>query len=135
MGSSRLNPLPIPLVDSSPEQAILDVSGYAIAEITCDGTDTVKGIPVDTCSASVEPTKRSIQANLLETYSLLDATPGALPVYFGSEISLMAEQLSGLIISENQLQPSTWIHGLIPIFQVSLPWNTWYLYSKSNPLQ
>jgi hypothetical protein len=77
----------------------VDVSGYAVADITCDGTSTVKGIPVDDCSATVVATERNIQANLLETYSLLDATPGALPVYFGSEISMQAEELSGLIIA------------------------------------
>ena len=77
----------------------VDVSGYAIADITCDGTSEVKGIPVDDCSATVVATERNIQANLLETYSLLDATPGALPVYFGSEITMQAEQLSGLIIA------------------------------------
>ena len=77
----------------------VDVSGYAVADITCDGTSEVKGIPVDDCSASVVATERNIQANLLETYSLLDATPGALPVYFGSEITMQAEQLSGLIIA------------------------------------
>ena len=35
----------------------------------------------------------------METYSLLDATPGALPVYFSTEITMQAEQLSGLIIA------------------------------------
>jgi hypothetical protein len=77
----------------------VDVSGYAVADITCDGTSTVKGIPVDDCSATVVATERNIQANLLETYSLLDATPGALPVYFGSEITMQAEQITGLIIA------------------------------------
>ena len=77
----------------------VDVSGYAIADVICEGTATVKGIPVDTCSASVVATERNIQANLLETYSLLDATPGALPVYFGSEITMSAEKISGLIIA------------------------------------
>jgi hypothetical protein len=77
----------------------VDVSGYAIADVTCDGTDEVKGIPVDVCTASVTATERNIQANLLETYSLLDATPGALPVYFGSDITMKAEEISGLIIA------------------------------------
>ena len=78
----------------------VDVSGYAIADVDCEDTAaTVKGIPVKTCSASVVATERNIQANLLETYSLLDATPGALPVYFGSEISMSAEEISGLIIA------------------------------------
>ena len=77
----------------------VDVSGYAVADVICDGTSTLKGIPVNDCSATVVATERNIQANLLETYSLLDATPGALPVYFGSEITMKAEQLSGLIIA------------------------------------
>ena len=111
---------------------LVDVSGYAIAEINCDGTTgTVKNIPVDVCTATVDATKRSIQANLLETYSLLDATPGALPVYFGSNITMEAEQLSGLIIAgeststfyldtrahTNQAsEPS--MSDLVPVFQI-----------------
>ncbi|MGB2071452.1 MAG: hypothetical protein ACPHVR_07410, partial [Poseidonia sp.] len=77
----------------------VDVSGYAIADITCPDTSELKGIPVVDCSATVVATERNIQANLLETYTLLDATPGALPVYFGSEISMQAEEISGLIIA------------------------------------
>ena len=109
----------------------VDVSGYAIADITCDGTSEVKGIPVDDCSASVTATERNIQANLLETYSLLDATPGALPVYFGSEISMQAEELSGLIIagsSKSTFYLDTRAHGsqastpsmsdLVPVFEI-----------------
>ncbi|HIK78178.1 MAG: hypothetical protein CXT69_02000 [Methanobacteriota archaeon] len=77
----------------------VDVSGYAVTEVICSGTDVVKGIPVNTCEASVEPTERSIQANLLKTFSLLDAMPSALPIYLGSEIEVKSEQLSGLIIA------------------------------------
>jgi hypothetical protein len=110
---------------------LVDVNGYAIAEVTCDGTGTVKNIPVDICSASVNPTKRSIQANLLETYSLLDATPGALPVYFGSDITMEAEQLSGLIIAgdststfyldtraHTNLASEPSMSDLVPVFQI-----------------
>ena len=77
----------------------VDVSGYAVTEVLCTGTDAIKGIPVNTCVASVEPTGRSIQANLLKTFSLLDAMPSALPIYLGSEIEVKSEQLSGLIIA------------------------------------
>ena len=109
----------------------VDVSGYAIADITCDGTSEVKGIPVDDCSATVVATERNIQANLLETYSLLDATPGALPVYFGSDITMQAEQLSGLIIageSKSTFFLDVRAHGsqastpsmsdLVPVFEI-----------------
>ena len=77
----------------------VDLSGYATADITCDGTSTLKNIAVDDCSASLDPLERPIQAKLLDTDTLLDALPGALPVYFGSEVSLQAEQLSGAIIA------------------------------------
>ena len=78
----------------------VDVSGYAIADITCSGTSEVKNIPVDTCSASVDPLTRSIQAKLLGVGAgLVAATPSALPVYLGSEISMSSEELSGLIIA------------------------------------
>ena len=109
----------------------VDVSGYAIADITCDGTSELKGIPVDDCSATVVATERNIQANLLETYSLLDATPGALPVYFGSEISMQAEEISGLIIageSKSTFFLDTRVHtsqastpsmsDLVPVFEI-----------------
>ena len=109
----------------------VDVSGYAVAEITCSGKTEVKGIPVDVCSASVDPTQRSIQANLLKTFSLLDATPSALPIYLGSEINIMAEQLSGLIIAGdsttrfyldtrdgNVMQTPPSISDLTPVFEI-----------------
>jgi len=78
----------------------VDVSGYAIADITCSGTSEVKNIPVDTCSASVDPLNRLIQAKLLGVGAgLVAATPSALPVYLGSDISMSSEELSGLIIA------------------------------------
>lgn len=78
----------------------VDVSGYAIADVTCSGTSEVKNIPADTCSASVDPLTRSIQAKLLGVGAgLVAATPSALPVYLGSDISMSSEELSGLIIA------------------------------------
>ena len=78
---------------------MVDLSGYATAAITCDGTSTLKDIAVDDCSASLDPLTRPIQAKLLDTGTLLDAMPGALPVYFGSEVTLQSEELSGAIIA------------------------------------
>ena len=77
----------------------VDLSGYATAEIDCEGESTLKGIPVDDCTASLDPLTRSIQAKLLDTDTLLDAVPGALPVYFGSEVSMSVEQVSGAAIA------------------------------------
>jgi len=77
----------------------VDVSGYAVVPVTCDATGTVEDIPVDICTASVEATSRSIQAKNLKTFTLLDATPSALPIFLGSDITLKSEKLSGLIIA------------------------------------
>ena len=111
----------------------VDVSGYAIADITCDGTSELKGIPVDDCSATVVATERNIQANLLETYSLLDATPGALPVYFGSEISMQAEQLSGLIIAGESESTFSWTSEPTAAKPARPACRTWFRSSKSTP--
>ena len=109
----------------------VDLAGYAIADVTCSGTSTVKGIPTNTCSASLDETTRLIQAKLLNTVTLLDATPSALPVYFGSEVSLETEQLSGLIISgsststfyldtraNDNMTTAPAAADLIPVFQI-----------------
>ena len=78
---------------------LVDAGGYAVTEVKCSGTGEVKGIPVDECSASVEPTTNPITAKLIKQFSLLDALTPALPVYFGAEINMQSEQLSGLIIA------------------------------------
>ena len=109
----------------------VDVSGYAIAEIDCKTTGVVKGIPVDICEASVNPTERSIQANLLKTFSLLDAMPSALPIYLGSDIEIKSEQVSGLVIAGesttrfyldtrdgDNMKTEPTMSELIPVFEI-----------------
>ena len=109
----------------------VDVSGYAIADLDCAGTSSVKDIPVDVCTASVEPTSRLIQAKLLKTFTLLDATPSALPVYLGSDIEVKSEQLSGLIIAGestttfyldtrdgNDMATPPTMEDMVPVFQI-----------------
>jgi len=77
----------------------VNAGGYAVTEVTCTGDDEVKGIPVDVCSASVDATTNPITAKLIKSESLLDAMTPALPVYFGSEINMQSEEISGLIIA------------------------------------
>ena len=73
----------------------VNAGGYAITDVTCTGDDELKGIPVDVCSASVDPTTNPITAKLIGSESLLDAMTPALPVYFGSEINMQSEEISG----------------------------------------
>ena len=77
----------------------VDAGGYAITAVTCSGTSEVKGIPVNDCSASVDPTTRPITAKLIKSLTLLDSMTPALPVYFGTDITMQSEELSGLIIA------------------------------------
>ena len=46
----------------------------------------------------MDPLSRPIQAKLINDGGLIDAIPGALPVYFGSEVSIKAESISKVII-------------------------------------
>ena len=78
---------------------LVDAGGYAVTDIECYGTGELKGIPVDECSASVNATENPITAKLIKRFALLDAMTPALPVYFGAEISMQSEQISGLIIA------------------------------------
>lgn len=109
----------------------VDVSGYAIADLTCNGEDELKGIPVNVCSTTVSATERSIQANLLRTFSLIDVMPSALPIYLGSDIEVKSEQLSGLIIAGestttfyldhrqgDQMQSQPTFNDLVPVFEI-----------------
>ncbi|MDA8717737.1 CD36 family protein [Candidatus Poseidoniales archaeon] len=78
---------------------MVNAGGYGVTAVVCDGTGEVKGIPVDECTASIDPTTNPITAKLIKSFTLLDATTPALPVYFGTDISMMSEDISGLIIS------------------------------------
>ena len=80
------------------EGDLVDLSGYGVAEINCISETKLKGIPVDYCTASMDPLSRSIQAKLVNSGELLDAVPGVLPVYFGSEVEMKAEKISGAVI-------------------------------------
>jgi len=77
----------------------IDLSGYGVVGLKCEGESVLKGIPVNECTASMAVLSRPIQAKLLNTDSLLDATPGALPIYFGSEVLIKVEKVSGAIIA------------------------------------
>ena len=90
------------------DEDLVDLSGYGTAEVECSDKGTLKGIPVDICTASMDPLTRPIQAKLVNNGTMLDAIPGALPVYFGSDVELKVEQLSGAIIA-GQSESTFWL--------------------------
>lgn len=80
------------------EGDLVDLSGYGIVDLNCDSKGELKEVPVDICKAKMDPLDRPIQAKLINNGDLLDAIPGALPVYFGSDVTIKAEQISKVII-------------------------------------
>jgi len=90
------------------EGDLIDLSGYGTADVNCEKESTLKGIPVDVCTASMDPLNRPIQAKLINSGELLDAIPGALPVFFGSDVEVKVEQLSGAIIG-GQSESTFWL--------------------------
>ena len=77
---------------------LIDLSGYAVAPVTCEGKGEVNGLTTNNCTASVAAKDNLIQPKLTKTYSLLDVMQGTLPIYFGADVSMQAEEVTGLII-------------------------------------
>ena len=75
-----------------------DLAGYIVADIPCVGMKDVKGINSVHYSIQTNATERLIQAKLLNSKTILDALPGSIPVYFGSDADFYAEPVSGYII-------------------------------------
>ena len=74
----------------------------------CKKEGKLKGIPVDICTAEMKPLERPIQAKLINSGELIDAIPGALPVFFESKVEVKVEQISGAIIA-GQSQSIFWL--------------------------
>ena len=86
----------------------IDLSGYGYADVVCKKDGELKGIPVDICTAEMKPLDRPIQAKLINSGELIDAIPGALPVFFESKVEIKVEKLSGAIIG-GQSQSIFWL--------------------------
>ena len=56
----------------------------------------------------MKPLDRPIQAKLINSGGLIDAIPGALPVFFESKVEIKVEQISGAIIA-GQSQSIFWL--------------------------
>ena len=86
----------------------IDLSGYGYADVKCKKEGKLKGIPVDICTAEMKPLERPIQAKLINSGELIDAIPGALPVFFESKVEIKVEQISVAIIA-GQSQSIFWL--------------------------
>ena len=84
---------------SNPPSFTLNLADYAIVEAAYEGKGELHGMEVEVWSANLDPTKRSVQQKLINSKTIMDVLPGGLPIYFGSEVTLMTESVTGKIIS------------------------------------
>ncbi len=110
----------------------VNMGDYAVVDLVKTGEGDYHGLPTHTYRATADAPSHNIQANLINTRSLLDIFPGAVPVYFGGEVNLEVEPTSNLIIKggsisrfyldtrEMSVQASTpaTLDDLTPIFEI-----------------
>ena len=76
----------------------VNMGDYAVVDLVKTGEGDYHGVPTHTYRATADPPSHNIQAKLINTRTLLDIFPGAVPVYFGGEVNLEVEPTSNLII-------------------------------------
>ena len=68
-----------------------NLGGYVVATSEVTGMGSVLGIETYTHKFTLDPLDNPIQAKLLGQENILDVFPGALPVYFGGEVTMQME--------------------------------------------
>jgi hypothetical protein len=110
----------------------VNMGDYAVVDLVKTGEGDYHGLPTHTYRATADAPSHSIQAKLINTRTLLDIFPGAVPVYFSGEVNLEVEPTSNLIIKggstsrfyldtrEMSVQASTpaTLDDLTPIFEI-----------------
>ena len=74
----------------------INLVGYAISDTTVEGDLEFKGIPMVHHSVALDPTANQIQAKLIGSGTVVDVLPGALPVYFESNVDIYFEEITGI---------------------------------------
>jgi hypothetical protein len=74
----------------------INLVGYAIADTVVEGNVEFKGIPMVHHSVALDPTANQIQAKLIGSGTVVDVLPGALPVYFESNVDIYFEEITGI---------------------------------------
>jgi len=72
----------------------VNLAGYSVAETEVGSEVTYKNIPMVEHSISLNPAENQIQGKLIGSGTYVDAMPGALPVYFGSEVDIKVEPVT-----------------------------------------
>lgn len=72
----------------------VNLVGYAMAESVPGDMETYKGIEMRAHTVNLDPSQNQIQAKLIGSASFVDVLPGALPVYFGSNVDIKVEPVT-----------------------------------------
>ena len=72
----------------------VNLVGYAMAESVPGDMETYKGIEMRAHTVNLDPSQYQIQAKLIGSASFVDVLPGALPVYFGSNVDIKVEPVT-----------------------------------------
>jgi len=72
----------------------VNLVGYAMAESVPGEMETYKGIEMRAHTVNLDPSQNQIQAKLIGSASFVDVLPGALPVYFGSNVDIKVEPVT-----------------------------------------
>jgi len=81
-------------VADSDDSFRVNLVGYAMAESVPGDMETYKGIEMRAHTVSLDPSQNQIQAKLIGSASFVDVLPGALPVYFGSNVDIKVEPVT-----------------------------------------
>ena len=72
----------------------VNLVGYAMSESVPGDMETYKGIEMRAHTVNLDPSQNQIQAKLVGSASFVDVLPGALPVYFGSNVDIKVEPVT-----------------------------------------
>ncbi len=72
----------------------VNLAGYSIAPTVVGSEADYKEIPMVDHSITLDPAENQIQGKLIGSGTYVDAIPGALPVYFGSNVDIKVEPVT-----------------------------------------
>ncbi len=83
-------------IGSADESFKYNLVGYSITDTVPGEMGEFKGIPMRHHTITLDPAENQIQAKLIGSGTYVDVLPGALPVYFGSDVEIMVEPITNM---------------------------------------
>ncbi|HIO94432.1 MAG TPA: hypothetical protein EYN46_03670 [Candidatus Poseidoniales archaeon] len=84
---------------NNPPSFTVNLADYAILEAQYSGKGDLHGITTEVWRIDASPVDHPVQAKNLDSETIMDVFPGVLPIYFGTNVTLMTESVTGRIVS------------------------------------